>query len=301
MVDSNVDGDPIQVREGSEEPASGKLEAAPAAPSASPLPSEDALDLDGPWEKSELLPSDRIANVPPGFADDAHARSRPYGRVLAFVLLALAIAMGIYGIAQNGKLTQPLRDALPVPAPSTTFVDARNGVILMLEQTGNLSRVVVNQADQAGWILVSRDDTTAAKPALSPDGTKVVYSSKRGKGQIVIVALGSGTPKSITAEQVQKLGGNNSLDDLEICSWTPIAWDPDSSQVAFFGCIERRDLSVVLIGGSLDSDPTLTILTESRMETSVEQQIEWQDAKHLLVITPSSDPQAEPITTVTIP
>ena len=188
-----------------------------------------------------------------------------------------------------------------LPPTSITLVDLQNGVILMLEQSGSFSRVVVEPSDQASWLLVSRDDTTATNPALSSDGKQVAYVTERDGGQLVIVSIITDTRRTIEADQVQDAGDSVGFDEMQVCPWTPIAWAPTGNRIAFFGCTKDTSLSVVLVGDLSDPAIPLTVIARSKAQASAVRQLKWLDHTHLVVSTPATDAQQAMVSTFVVP
>jgi len=172
----------------------------------------------------------------------------------------------------------------------------------MLEQSGGLSRVIVEKSDQANWLLVSKDDTTATNPALSSDGEQVAYVTKRGGGQLVIVSLSTDARRMITADQIRKAGEDAGLDDMELCLWTPIAWAPPAGdRIVFFGCVENSSFSVAVVGDLSDPATDLKVIAASKAESSDVRQLKWLDHTRLVISTPATDAKQAVVTTFVVP
>jgi hypothetical protein len=194
-----------------------------------------------------------------------------------------------------------LKQLFNAEVEGTTLVESRAGALLMLECDGDSSRVVVSRSDRAGWVLVSRDDTTAINPALAPDGERVAYLSKRGGGEIAVVAIDEGGRQTIGSYHLEKAGAAAGLGDVELCPWTPIAWSPTGEAIALFGCAEDDAFSVAVVADLSVSDPELSIIGASKAGVSDDRQVEWLDAEHLVVNTPSSSKNLPTVQTFEVP
>ena len=265
---------------------------------------DDLLDVDtGPW-KDEKAPSmiAEMSDLRPGIIEDAATKRRPYGWVLLVIVVVAAMAVSLIGYVQRRGLFALLSRAVPMPLPSMTLVDSHDGVVLMLEQSGDLRRVIVETSDQANWLLVSRDDTTATNPALSSDGQQVAYVTKRGGGQLVVVSVITDTRHTVDAGQVQDVGDNAGFDEMKLCPWTPIAWAPPAGdRIAFFGCVEDSSVSVAVVGDLSDPAINLTILASSKAESSDARQLKWLDRTQLVVSMPATDAKKATVTTFVVP
>ena len=285
-------------KSGEHQPPSPREEGAPA-----PWP-DDLLDVGiGPRE-NEKAPSmiAEMSDLRPGIIEDTATKRRPYGRVLLVIAVVAAVVVSLVGYVQRQGLSALLSRAVPIPPPSTTLVDSHDGVVLMLEQSGGLSRVIVEKSGQANWLLVSKDDTTATNPALSSDGEQVAYVTKRGGGQLVVVSVITDTRRTIDADQIQDVGGNAGFDEVKLCPWTPIAWaPPGGDRIAFFGCVEDSSVSIAVVGDLSDPAYNLKIVASSKAEASDARQIKWLDHTRLVVSTPATDAKQAVVTTFVIP
>ena len=271
---------------------------APRAGTSAFIPS-DLLDVDVGQHDEELPPRD--AKMPPGATRETQTAPRRYGLALLILAVLAAAATWMVGYVQRQGPFTILSRTVPVLPPSMTLVDSRNGVVLMLERSGDLSRVIVETSNQGSWQLVSRDDTAATNPALSSDGKQVAYVTERDRGQLVIVWLDNDTRRSITTDQIQDAGENAGFDDVKICPWTPIAWAPTGNRIAFFGCTKDASLSAVLVGDLSDPAIPLTVIARSKAEASAVRQLKWLNHTHLVVSTPATDAQQAIVSTFVVP
>ncbi|MEK7325028.1 MAG: hypothetical protein AAB217_07200 [Chloroflexota bacterium] len=210
--------------------------------------------------------------------------------LLAVLLLILAVVAAVFGERlRNGSFPRLLPPTSSVP-PSVTLIDTRNGVVLMLEQTGDVSRVIAKIPGQASWLLASQDDTTATAPALSNDGEKVAFASWRDGGHIVVVSLATGLQKTITAGEIQVAGTN--LGKLQVCEWSSIVWNPKGNSVAFFACNSQRAFSIGVVSDLSGTKPALKVVVGSEIDSDETRQIAWPVDDQILVTVPSGSAQA---------
>jgi hypothetical protein len=148
--------------------------------------------------------------------------------------------------------------------------------------------------DREGWILVSRDDGTAASPALSPDGRWVAYRSTLNEPTVVAVALEQSGRIVFTCENVTEAGEETGVKMTTICPWTPVAWSMDSTHLAFFGCGDDPPHSrVVVVELDLDTETpafTPTIMTGTIANGLEPRQLLWVGSEQVSVTFPSTDP-----------
>jgi hypothetical protein len=265
-----------------------------------PLP-DDLMDIDSN-SVAEQPPSKSHEVLGPyfGMPEVSATRTRPYGRVVLLIAVLTAVAIWSLGNLPNSDLFQRLGQPKPLP-PSTTLVDSRAGLVLMLEQSGASSRVIVERADQSSWLLVSRDDHTAANPTLSPDATLVAYVTARDDGGVVVTSLVTDILITITAAQIKTAGEGAGFTGMQICPWTPVAWDPTNSRLAFFGCVEDDPLSMALVGDLTGLDPALEAVPSSKIESSVKRDLKWLDRTRITISTPATDSQSAAVTIFSVP
>jgi len=281
---------------GSAGQADKQLLPAPHEGTSAPIPS-DLQDVDVGQHDEELPPED--AEMPPGATEETRIAPRRYGLALLILAILAALATWVLGYMQRQGPFTIL--SLTLPPPSMILVDSRDGVVLMLERSGDLSRVIVETSNQGSWQLVSRDDTAATNPALSPDGERVTYVTERDDGQLVIVSIIADTRRTIDADQVQDAGDSIGFDEMQVCPWTPIAWAPTGNRIAFFGCTKEASLSVVLVGDLSDPAIPLTVIARSKAEVSAVRQLKWLDHTQLIVSTPATDAQRAAVSTFVVP
>ncbi len=212
---------------------------------------------------------------------------------LRFVLLALIISSFLLGILawaigyfQRGGSVPVITKSISNPA-SPKAIDSQKGVVLLVEQEGDINRVLIQQPNQIGWTVVSRNDTTAINPALSPDGTLVVYNTKKDGGKIIAVSTQITTEMIISATMLIDLGKSSSVGEMKVCEWTPMVWNSTSNRIAFFGCGLHDNFSVAIIGTIVYTDFSIKVVPYSRLDASTTRTIEWTDDKHLYLSAPT--------------
>jgi hypothetical protein len=214
--------------------------------------------------------------------------------IILFLLLTGGSIWLIGFLQRKGLFSQWLNSAKPASlvVPVTyLIVEERNGVVLMLEQNGDSSRVIVKKSGQKAWLLISGDDTTAANPALSPDGVQVAYVSKRRGGQVVLASVMDNTPPVILENQVQMLSQSMNMNELRVCPWTPIAWSPKGDRIAFFVCSPDPPSSLIVISVVTIGNPTLNLVTGSEAKFANTRQFIWLDDMNIITTVPVTNSQ----------
>lgn len=223
------------------------------------------------------------------------------GLIVLIVLTVLAIISCIAGSASRKEWPDWLA-WLPTRGKSEiTLIDSQNGRVLMTEVTGDLRRVVVETGSEASWLVVSRDDNTATNPAFSPRAERVAYVSEQNDGQIVIASVTEDERLAIAANAVEIAALEEDFSRVHICSWTSIAWAPDSQRVAFFGCRKLLPLSLVVVADVSGSEAAVSVIPATEAESSDRRQLQWLDESNLTVITPSSSDSPAQVQTYPVP
>ncbi len=233
--------------------------------------------------------------LPGGIHQDAEADRRPkfYQTSVFLIVLVIASLIGVlwfgYGL-QHGFLP-PLPWSIKLKSPITTLVDAQPGVVLMLEQAGSASRVIIEKSSQPGWLLVSQDDTTVSGPSLAPNGRAVAYVTQQPESSLVVVSLvHTDPPTTVKGVDIQQ-----AVSGFSICPWTPTAWDQKSQQVAFFACASPPSSSLVLVvklsGSNLKMSKVIA-LSQSKRDTEAVRELRWLNEHQLTVSTPAGPGQS---------
>jgi len=253
-------------------------------------PLEEFADLTAWSQRDEAgAPPQERGKTLPGMTADEAVRPKRYGLVAIIILVLLGVVVAIVGVIERHGLVNIMNWASSGGSPKMEMVDSRQGKVLMLETQGDFRRVIVKTPGQATWQLVSRDDTTAINPALSPDGRFVAYVSAQEDGQIVVVSLIDDALTKITSKEVGDIANKTPFLAAQICSWTPVAWDPDGRRVAFFGCREKPALSVVYVADLSGPNPVLSFVTDSEVDSGSPRQLQWSGSSEITVIGPSDD------------
>ena len=219
------------------------------------------------------------------------------GLILASVLLGAAI----WFIGDMQRSSTFARNSMSATS-ALSIVDSRQGIVLLFEKGDSLNNVVVDRPLQNQWTLISQSDTTASNPTLAPDGSSVAYVSQLARGQIVVASILTNTRQVITSEEIGTENIAATISRLRVCSWTTIAWHPNSNQIAFFGCGENIPISVVIVGDISGSKPVLDIIEQSKSSLMTERQLAWLDDHQLAVTVPVSDTLGgAAITTLQVP
>ncbi len=244
------------------------------------------VEVDSEQKAEGLSESYRTGMPHPGFTDKDAPKKKPISLVLLVIAAVTALVVGLIGYVRPRSFSAVVMRALFPSAPLTTLVDSGNGLVLMLEQDGDLGRVMVQRSGRGGWLLVSQDDTTATNPMLSPTGRDVAYVSKRNGGQVIAVSLITDTRCYIGTNRIADIGKNAGLGSMKLCSWTPIAWSPKGDRIAFFACAEDDSFSVAMVADSFDPNVAITTIGQSKTEIAEARQIKWLDDTKLIISTP---------------
>lgn len=264
-----------------------------------------AVDLSGLGEvpvNSSLASTETMPKV----GDPANSRIPPgnpsffesYFWRIFLIAIVCAVAVTVVGYIyrwSNGfasfSFTQST-DALKI-------VDARNLAVLMLDPapTGGY-RVLVERHGQASWWLVSRDDTQVVSAALSPDGNTVAYVTQRNEGEITVVPLDSDETLVVSKAQLQTLGQTSSLGALEVCDWSPVAWNPAGDKIAFYACAQDKDFSTAIMLRLTVTPPGIDPVNGSGADTKSQRQLGWLDNDNLTVTVPAIGSQPPSVRTV---
>ncbi|MFP4394615.1 MAG: hypothetical protein ACLFTI_05060 [Anaerolineales bacterium] len=192
------------------------------------------------------------------------------------------------------------------PAPQMVLLESRDEKSLLLQTDGERRQVLVQLPDRDGWVVVSRDDFTAANPALSPDGAWVAYLSTQGAPKIVVVPLEQAGRASYTSEDLRRDDQQNKTPMTDICPWSPVVWSMDSQRLAFFGCLYDPPMSRVFVADLIinTTPPTLQAYRiDDIMAPGLEpRQISWIGSDKVLVtFPPTADTETETARTIPVP
>jgi len=185
------------------------------------------------------------------------------------------------------------------------LLESRDEKSLLLQTDGERRQVLVQLPDRDGWVVVSRDDFTAANPALSPDGAWVAYLSTQGAPKIVVVPLEQAGRVSYTSEDLRRDDQENKTPMTDICPWSPVAWSMDSQRLAFFGCLDDPPMSRVFVADLINTTtPSLRVhRIDDIMAPGLEpRQISWIGSDKVLVtFPPTADTETETAQTIPVP
>jgi Tol biopolymer transport system component len=170
-------------------------------------------------------------------------------RMSRSLLLTAALAC-LTVLAPAGRAGAPRPDAglirSPLRATGLIAFEA-DGEIYVADANGGTATKIVGSKAEVGEVV-------NMQPALSPDGTRVAFSSRREDGKFSIYVVG-----------VDGLGMRRLTDGLGDDSEP--AWSPDGSQILFAGGHKGEDVELYLIA----SDGTgswLQLTFDQRQETS---------------------------------
>lgn len=241
-----------------------------------------------------------VRNGPPPGASE---RPRLWSLVLLLLIIAGAVTVTIVGAKQRGELSGLFRRVALRSRPQVILLESRQDRSLLLEIDGEGQRVIVQRPDRESWVLVSRDDFTAANPSLSPDGAWVAYLSTRDSPEVVVVPLEQPGQVRYTSADLEGFGCRSDIDVKSICPWTPIAWAMDSAHLAFFGCAEDPPMSWAFVGTLSTSTMTLqpSLIAGTVASGAEARQILWVGPDQVSVtFPPTGDSEAETVKTFSI-
>jgi len=275
-----------------------------------PLPPlKDFGDLDA-WAKageSELLVG-KAVTVRPGDIGGEAERPKHYGKMAIGLFVLLCVVACVAGFIDRTELpTLIMKRVSQSRGRQTQLVESRDGKVVMLETSGDTSQVVVEVSGQASWLLVSRDDTTAASPTLSPNSEWLAYVTRRDGGGVEIVSIITDTTcitdarRVIDADMIQDAGKIIGVDGMVLCPWTPIAWSATNDRIAFFACARDASVSMAVVGDLSDSTIPLTACGPSKAESSDTRRISWIDEMQIVVSMPETDRQQSTVAMFEVP
>jgi hypothetical protein len=210
----------------------------------------------------------------------------PWLRVI-IVLAILGMVAYLLGQLQNVEASAILRRIGSGEQSVFTLIEAREGVVLMWESEKSRSEVLVQASPQSEWLRVSRGDTTAINPALSPDASQVAYLSSADSGQIIVASLGGGDRLSIPVNALNNFAATK--EPMSFCDWTTIAWSHDGKRLAFFGCYQEETGSVAFYA-QIDAEPIeVTLIPDSKLDTNHHRQLLWSSDETIILTFPKSE------------
>lgn len=165
------------------------------------------------------------------------------------------------------------------------LLEARNGVVLMLENRDGRFSINIQKVGETGWRNISMSDFTVKFPSLSPDAEKVAYISEEGIPHIMIVSLVSNSRISVTTDEIASslTSRTELLKKTQICNWSQIQWSPDQSHLAFFVCDPRSKDSYAVIADLMTGSKPSIVWAEDKEIAQDNRKLIWLDNQNLMV------------------
>ncbi len=274
------------------------------------FPTDIRDPLDGQATDGQV-PDDQSSRVPlregteetkPG---ETRSPVRNTGTVLVVIILFLVLSgILLYALGESQRTGSfpTLSSSTIAELTQTSLLDSRPDIVLMLEKSGTSARIVIQREGQSSWLLISQNDTTVSNPALSPDASQVAYLSKRDNGQIVISSVLSNTQVAYSSDTVQAVGTGLNQGVLRICEWTPVAWAPDNSRLAFFVCNSQRAYSSAMVAKTGEKNAPLSLVFGSDVDSDLPRELRWLNNSKLVVTGPPVNGSAfASVTTLDVP
>lgn len=146
-----------------------------------------------------------------------------------FVLVLLALALGLYGCTQKAPGDSPPANT---PTPNPPKVDVKlDGKLLFSKEQGIWSW-------SGGSSKRLTKDGSLQQPAWSPDGKKIAYVKMEGNYSDIWV-MGSSANDPVNLTRFGRSGSNT-------WAFAP-RWSPDGSQIAFLSDLNTYDLALWLM------------------------------------------------------
>ncbi len=271
-----------------------------------PIPGEGEPYLPLPGDLADWATVPHPANIPPT-ANETNTRIDPapgftdekpvgFGRYLLFLVIILFLLAGSANLF--GRYIQQQDNAQTPTPPSSTptlqnsrsitvrILDVRNYSILWLNSAHDENQLIVQKEGSSNWLLISNDDTAVIHGALDPSGQNVAYSSGKDDGQIVIRSIDGRTTSIIAASQIKDAGIAAKIDKIGLCPWSPVAWSPSGSRVAFYGCSPHNSFSTVLVA-EVHSPHSAPSIIGGLLDNGDERQLFWLDDHKILTTRPT--------------
>jgi Tol biopolymer transport system component len=192
------------------------------------------------------LPEDQTALPPvPGKGPKPAGPRRPRALAIGAIILVL-LALAAIAIAVRPFLLSVPTSNTPTPGPGggrIAFSTFRHDPQGNQCEEDCIREIYTVNADGTGLTRVTTDGQENHQPAISPDGQRMVYWSKRGpKQELYLHNLNSGTPVRLTWE-----GGSPE---------SP-SWSPDGQRIAYERLVDGRD-DIFVIGADGTGNHNLT-------------------------------------------
>lgn len=213
---------------------------------------------------------------------------RRYLAVMALVVLMIGLAITLISALIRGTPSQLTPGSPPRNTHTVELIEARDGVVLLLEHSDQITHILLQRAGQPNPSVVSGNETTAFGPSLSPDASWVAYFSKQADVQLTVAPVITGSKQTISAKSIAPLANYRNIQELTFCSWTSIKWNPAGDKVAFFGCDPNEVFSVGLLGILMNTGLSVEPLKGSEADVPGIRQLLWLDDTQIVITLPIS-------------
>lgn len=221
------------------------------------------------------------------------------------IIIAAIISVGAFwfgGKYQRGE--DPFsffKQIISSSKPQYEFLEARNGVVLIQENSDKEQSIHVKLAGQSGWRNISESDSTARNAALSPDGEQVAYLSGSSSSEIVLKSLITDSQKLVQGQVKSPAIASKEL-PTTICKWSPVRWSPDNEHIALFLCesLDREFPSYLVVATIVVSKPTITAWPSEKVVQNGMPDAIWLNYREIMLKT-EDDSGKEKIEIVSIP
>lgn len=247
-----------------------------------------------------------IPKQPTGDTDGslrAGARRRWPSIVITFlVALALLISV-IQSCRGNGIPLNVTGQANQSNTRQYELIEGDEGVVVLIERSGDESTVQVQLDGEIGWRNLSKTYPSASQPSLSPRRDHVAFLVDKTNPFIVISAITATDQFTISATALTSLRPTTSTTASPvapiICPTTALRWSPNQTRMAFFICDRNSPLS--LLGVVQLATPITLLRFDHEDRQQLARSIQWLNNKRLMLSTEGTGGNAGAVEYIDIP